>query len=374
MVSTKPSGSAEGRMIRVGYIVNPKADLVCFLGLPLVALAFALACQQWLTAVAITSVALLFNSPHFFVTLLRTFGLEEDRRRFRDQLIVGLVVISAFTVVGMKFAPLTIVLLGVMWTHQHNVMQLHGFSRIYDYKAKAGAPSTPRWDLTLNWVVYVNMVLTAQLFANFWIRELYRFDLPISADAVRTVQAVSWWVTGGFVCAYITHVANSARNGFAVNPLKFVFLFMNYSVLYIASWNTTSLLVHSVANGIMHGLQYIVIVYVYMQRKVEQSSREQSWVASIVRPGNVKAFVGVCLLYTVVIQLISRRPLEEFGFGVLSFTSRYGAIPEHQIAGLSFDGGYELFALFVMNVPGLLHLYYDSFIWKVRDPKIQQGL
>ncbi|MEO8494296.1 MAG: hypothetical protein ABI614_04450, partial [Planctomycetota bacterium] len=191
MASTRKSTSAESGIIRIGYIVNPVADLVCYLGLPLIALAFALACQQWLTAVAITSIALLFNAPHNFVTLLRTYGLEEDRHRFRDQLIVGLVLISAFTVVGMKWVPMTILLLSVMWNHQHNLMQLHGFARIYDHKARAGAPTTPRWDLSLNWVLYVNMLLTAQLFANFWIRELYRFDLPISADAVRTLQTTS---------------------------------------------------------------------------------------------------------------------------------------------------------------------------------------
>ncbi|MBC8355372.1 MAG: hypothetical protein H8E66_25625 [Planctomycetes bacterium] len=374
MASIRQTKSAESSLFRVGYVVNPIADLVWYLGLPLVALAFALACQQWLTAMAITSIALLFNAPHNFVTLLRTYGLEEDRHRFRDQLIVGLVLISAFTVVGMKWAPLTILLLSVLWNHQHNLMQLHGFARIYDHKARAGTPMTPRWDLTLNWVLYVNMLLTAQLFANFWIRELYRFDLPISAEAVRVLQTASWCVTAGFVGVYSIHVFNSVRNGFAVNPLKFVFLFTNYAVLYIASWNTTSILIHSIANNIMHGLQYIVIVYVYMQRKVEHSSQDDGWIRSIVRPGNVKAFVAVCLLYTVVVQLIARRPLEEFGFGAISFTSRYDAIPEHQLAGVSLAGGYELFALLVMNVPGLLHLYYDSFIWKVRDTKIQQGL
>ncbi|HRX79776.1 MAG: hypothetical protein H6821_14815 [Planctomycetaceae bacterium] len=361
-------------MIRLGYIVNPKADFVWYLGLPLFALAFALACQHWLTAVAITSVALLFNAPHNFVTLLRTFGLEEDRHRFRDQLIVGLVLISVFTVVGMKWAPMTILLLSVVWNHQHNLMQLHGFARIYDHKAQAGTPSTPHWDLTLNWVLYVNMLLTAQLFANFWIRELYRFELQISADSVRMLQTASWCVTAGFMCLYSTHVFLGVRNGHAVNPLKFAFLFANYAVLYIASWNTTSILVHSIANGIMHGLQYMVIVYLYMQRKVEQVHQDRGWINYIVRPGNVMAYVAVCLLYTVIVQLIAQRPFEEFGFGAISFTSRYDAIPDHQLAGVSLVGGYEMFALLVMNVPGLLHLYYDSFIWKVRDAKIQQGL
>lgn len=365
---------SNARVYKTGYIINPVADVVWYLGLPVFALAFALFCQHWLTAVAIASVALLINAPHNFVTLFRVFGLEEDRRLYRDRLIVGLVMILILVAVGMKWAPLTIVLLAFMWNNQHRLMQLHGFGRIYDHKASAGTPSTPRWDLWLNIILYINMLLTSQLFVNYWLRELYRFDIPLSPQSVTLIQQASWGVTGLYLVAYTGHVIGCIRRGFTVNPLKFLFFGSNYAVLYITSWYTYSILIHAIANDIMHGIQYIVIVYLYMQRKTQQTHQDRGIVARIVRPGNVMAFIGTCLLYTVLIQLLAFRPLSEFGFGVVNFASNYREIPEHGLQSMTYLGGYELFALLVLNVPGLLHLYYDSFIWKVRNRKTQEGL
>ena len=50
-------------MLQTGYILGRKADLIWFLGLPYLALAAALACQQWLSAVAIASVTLWITIP-----------------------------------------------------------------------------------------------------------------------------------------------------------------------------------------------------------------------------------------------------------------------------------------------------------------------
>lgn len=42
--------------------------------------------------------------------------------------------------------------------------------------------------------------------------------------------------------------------------------------------------------------------------------------------------------------------------------------------GLSRKQGLDLYLAIIVTSPGLLHLYYDSFIWKVRDAKSQAGL
>ena len=54
--------------------------------------------------------------------------------------------------------------LAILWDKQHVLMQQHGFARIYDFKAQAGAPSTSRFDLLLNWTLFLNLFLTSPLF------------------------------------------------------------------------------------------------------------------------------------------------------------------------------------------------------------------
>ena len=43
-------------MFKTGYILNPKADAVWFLGLPFFAVALALGFQAWLPYVAVASI------------------------------------------------------------------------------------------------------------------------------------------------------------------------------------------------------------------------------------------------------------------------------------------------------------------------------
>jgi hypothetical protein len=361
-------------MFRTGYILSRRADFCCYLMLPYFAFVFALICQQWLTAVALTSILLLVNGPHNFVTLLRVYGLKEDRHRFADRLIVGAIVLAGISAISIRYAPLAGALAAIMWNHQHQLMQIHGFSRIYDFKARTGAASTPRWDFWLNIVLYSNLFITLPLYTGFWLRELYRFGLPVSVEGVQLIHQVSWALTAAFGAAYTWHVVSSARRGIPINPVKYVFIGSTYAVLYSTGWMTDSLLVHTICAQIMHGVQYIVIVYHYIQRKTQETS-QRGFVAMLSRPGNVLAFLVLLLSYAVVIQLLTRQPIDELGFGVISFMSvQYESIPAHGIPALSGRSGYELAILTVINTMGVLHVYYDSFIWKVRDGRISKGL
>ena len=146
-------------------------------------------------------------------------------------------------------------------------------------------------------------------------------------------------------------------------------------MLYIVSWHTASVLVHAIANMVMHGVQYNVIVYWYIRRKVEQTGDRRGLLATLVRPGNGVVFVLFCLLYAVIFQVLSGRPLHDFGFGLFGdITAGYDAIPQFKINRMAPETGVQIVAVALLSLPGLLHLYYDSFIWKVRDAKVQTGL
>ncbi|MFN0198134.1 MAG: hypothetical protein ACKVT0_15410 [Planctomycetaceae bacterium] len=362
-------------MLKTGYILGRNADLIWFLGLPYLALAAALACQQWLPAVAIASVVLWITIPHHFATWIRAYGIAEDRNRWKGRLILGPIVIFGMALVGLKWAPITVFLLALLWDKQHVLMQQHGFARIYDFKAQAGTPATSRFDLLLNWTLFVNLFLTSPLFTPIWLIELYRLHLPMSAEVVRNLHRVSWTFTAVILLAYAGHVVWILRRGYRLNPVKYFFLGSSYFMWYFLAWHTAAVLVFTIASGLLHGIQYIVISYWYTRQRMARSGCQTGWVASLVRPGNILAFLSLGLFYAFVYQLIVGQPLDIFGFGYWQLQNQYNTPVRNLAAGtMSGKMAYDLFAAAVIESASLTHFYLDSFIWKVSDAKTREGL
>jgi hypothetical protein len=359
-------------MFRTGYILGRRGDLFWFLGLPFIGVAVALASREWLPAVALASANLWITVPHHFATWIRTYGLSDDFARFRDQLIVGPIVILLVALSAFAWAPLTVAMVVILWDHQHSVMQQHGFSRIYDFKASAGAPSTRNFDLALHWFLYVNLLLTAPLFVSLWLRWLYRWGFPISPATVQAVQIGSWIITAAFLVAYMVHVGWCLRRGYAVNPIKFLFIGASFFLWYFTAWQTASWLVHGIAHRIMHGLQYMVIVYGYGRRKLERTGQPLNLWSRVFSSGSVLAFASLALVYAVVFQLITRQPLDTFALGLVDLGGPAEVLqPSANSGGYR---GYDLFAIALINTAGMTHYYFDSFIWRVRDRQTQEGL
>lgn len=359
-------------MFQTGYILNQRSDLVWFLFLPFIAVGAGLVGQYWLPVTAAASIGLWITIPHHFATWVRTFGFSDEWHHWKDRLLIGPIVIFAFTVWGLMWSPLTLFLLVTLWDHQHSLMQQHGFARIYDFKAKTGAPSTGRFDLALNWILYGNMFLASPYWTQIWVYELHQWKLPISASAVRGIHMGSWTIAIGFLALYGGHLIWSARRGYAINPVKYLFIGASYFLWYFIAWNATSLLLYMVAHRIMHGLQYDVIVYSYIQRKVSKGTGVRKIMARMASPGSVGVFILFGLIYAVVFSLLIGKELDEFGFGLVNMP--YDSLREYGLTGMVDMSSYQLFGATMINAVAMVHYYYDSFIWKVRDVKVQAGL
>ena len=362
---------------RSGWILSPRHDLAWFLLLPVSAVLVAVGCHHWLPFVALVSVNLWITIPHHCATWVRTYGLEEDWQRWRGRLLLGPLMIGAVAMMGHRWAPTTLLLVVTMWDHQHSIMQQHGFARIYDFKAGTGTPRTGRFDLAVNWVLYGNMFLTAPLFVQYWVRELFTWQVPVGVDAVRMLQGGSWAVTSGVLVAYGLHLVACLRRGDGVNPIKLLFLLASYSLWYVTAWHTDSILVFGIAHRLMHGVQYMVIVRVYLARKARDRGDAGGGLGlSLAGRGGLWCFVGISLLYAIVFQVVvgQPQPLETFGFGVLEFNSVYEAIPELGIGRFTSREMYALFATAMVDAVAMVHYYFDSFIWKVSDHRVQEGL
>jgi hypothetical protein len=362
-----------GRFFRTGYILSGPADLVWFLGLPFAAVLIALGFQRWLPYVAVASINLWITVPHHYATWVRTYGMPEVWQRFRDRLVLGPLVILLFTALGLLTAPITLLLLVSAWDHQHSIMQQHGFGRVYDFKAQAGLPSTRRYDLALHWVLYSHMFLNAPMFRFLWVRELHRMQIPVSAEVVSSLVSASWVVLVGYLAVYLWHVGRTLASGGHINPIKYAFIGASYFLWYFVAWNTNSIILYAVAHRIMHGVQYIVMVYAFMGRTAAQRPNALGLWRRMVGQGRFRWFLVGGIVYVALFQLLINRPFDELGFGVVNFAP-YPAIQQFNLPALDYAGAYELWSQMVVYLAGVMHYYVDSFIWKVRDPKVQEAL
>ena len=367
LTATRPA------LFRVGYVLGRRADLFWFLALPFFAVLIALGAQAWLTFAAVASINLWITVPHHYATWVRSYGMPEEWERFKARLIIGPIAIIAFAAAGLVWAPITLTLLVLAWDHQHSIMQQHGFARIYDFKAQTGLPSTGKIDLALHWLLYGNMAVNAPIFRHLWIRELYQMNIRVPVAFVEGLSLAVWTVLAGYLVFYSWHLWKTAAAGKPINPLKYAFIASSYFLWYFAAWHTNSILVYGIAHRIMHGMQYIVMVYFFLDRSARQASAKPGLWSMLAGEGRLKWFIVGGGAYALLYQLMLNNPLDEFGFGVVNFAP-YQAIPQFDLPNLGFQGGYELFTLTMINVYGMTHYYVDSFIWKVRDKKVQRGL
>jgi hypothetical protein len=349
--------------ISLGYIRNPGADLLWFVALPVIALAIALFFHTSLPYMAQASIAVWITAPHHYAGWVRGYGLEEDWSRWKDRLILGPILLTASVLYGSAFVPLTLAIVFLLWDHQHSLMQQHGFARIYDFKADAGSPTTRRFDFLLGIFLYGNMLLTTPLWSELWILELYRWDLALRVETIQQIQATSWTVLGAYVVVYLGHLVASGARGYKINPMKYLFLISSYGMWYFVSWQD-SFLVYMVAHRIMHGVQYILMVYWYVERKADRTGQTPRLLSHLTLPRYL-LYAGV---YAVVFHVVTGGDLSHFSFGLITSLQVDGA--------LQFDAekATGFYAAIAISAASACHYYLDSYIWKVRDPVIQEGL
>ena len=83
--------------------------------------------------------------------------------------------------------------------------------------------------------------------------------------------------------------------------------------------------------------------------------------------------MGLGAAYVVGYQLLLLRPLDELGFGLVNFMG-VGPQPRPGMNDPAHAVAYDLFAMTLIQAIPVTHYFFDSFIWKVSDARVQQGL
>jgi hypothetical protein len=132
--------------------------------------------------------------------------------------------------------------------------------------------------------------------------------------------------------------------------------------------------VWGIAHRIMHGVQYMVMVYWYLRRQTAPERVSWSVAGCLVRRGWLWMFLLSGVVYSGLVQLLTGGQLGAFLFGWARFPTLYEAIPALGLGAMTADEGYAFVTLALLNTLGMTHYYFDSFIWKVRDRRIHGGL
>lgn len=346
-----------------GYIRSPRADFLWFVALPFAAIVVALGFHHWLPYVAQASIAAWITIPHHYATWVRSYGMEEDWSRWRERLVLGPLLLIPSIVIGSAWIPLSAALVLMLWDHQHSVMQQHGFARVYDFKAGTATASMRRMDFWLNMVLYGNLLVTAPLWSELWIAELYRWDLGLPAATIRNVQGASWALTASYGAVYLGFVVSQVARGRPINPMKYLFLVSSYTLWYYVSWQD-SFLVYTVSHRIMHGIQYILMVYWYVGTKAATTGRGPRFLPDF----SLGRFLLLGGLYAVVFQLAFGAGLSDLSFGLVEM------LQADELLDFDREKAVGFYAATAISAAAACHYYVDSFIWKVSDEKTQQGL
>jgi hypothetical protein len=349
--------------VLLGYIHNPRSDWLWFVALPFIALSIALFFHSSLPYMAEASIAVWITVPHHYAGWVRGYGLSEDWARWHTRLIFGPLLLIPTILFGSAYVPITIAIALMLWDHQHSVMQQYGFSRIYDFKAGSGAPNTARLDFWLSIIAYGNMLLTAPLWAELWISELYRWDLALSADSIRHLQAASWSLLIAYCLFYLVQLRAGLSRGYAINPMKYLFLFSSYGLWYFVSWQD-SFLVYLVAHRLMHGVQYILMVYWYVENKAERTGQTPTLLSHLSMP----RFLLLGAIYALVFHFATGGNVTVLGFGLIN------ALQADEVLQFSVEKATGFYAATAVSAAAACHYYLDSYIWKIRDPQTQEGL
>ncbi len=331
-------------LARERYIVSPLFDGLFFIGSPLLAIAVILGAWQFMPALTIESAVLVYMAVgHHVPTFLRAYGDPDEfaENKFR------LLVIPAFVVplmVAIYLVDSRLIGLLFVWDQYHFVRQHYGFMRIYDAKNKSITTRRMNLDQWLCFSLFVAIITHSEFYAFVYTSSFFDLGLVFPEWTGTLLRQGSLAVAIGVCVAYALDLGRRLASGEPVSLLKLGITVTTYGTWWFAYVALSHPALSYPISSFFHCLQYDALAWHYSEVKARGLAR---------RKGNA--------IFRFMHQ--SRRPwfylLAIGGYGFLS-----------EIGSTLVPG-----AVFIVNrTTGVLHYYFDSFIWRVRRTAFRQNL
>lgn len=349
-VQAEPAYASEKAEPKPSWIFNFRTDLfvaLSWIPIFLIAHHFSAGTGSGNTAMLnrMLGAAFLISLLHQPLTFALIYGDKEQFALRRRLFMWSPPIAIALVAIGVLLNLWIVIPIGAIWNTIHTLQQRYGLSRIYDRKSGYGSPRIDRGVL-FSWMA---VALLAAGSATSTATQLSRVMLQgINREAAKTLIGarsitlpllvpavlVATWFTAALVRQEWRHRAEA-------NRAKWLYQVSSLILIGLIAFDPASGLIAYVA---AHAVEYMVVVYQTVARRYgEPRERMPLLGRATSTPLGRVAFFG--------------------GFLVLVF------LLDAQIGRVLPASGYYI-ALYSI---GILHFWYDSFIWKLRKPVVAKA-
>src|SRR6266403_727680 len=332
------------------WILNSWRDLILYVGTPLFLLPmFLLAQARWSAQDIYVFVAAFGAMGHHLPGMIRAYGDRALFERFRWRFIFAPIFLLAVCVAFYWWDLKGIVLVVFFWGVWHGMMQTYGFCRIYDAKTGSFATLTRRLDFATCATWFATAVLLSSQRMTDTLETYYASGGPfIPPWLLHNAQQV---MLAGAVAVSVLFLFNFSRmwaEGKRPNPVKLALLVTSIAFWWYCNNAVTNILAGMALFEVFHDVQYLSLVGIYNRNRVEKDSSIGGFMRFIFRRSGslIGLYVGLV-----------------FAYGSIGYLNSH----------IGMDTVKKILTG-VVAASGLLHFYYDGFIWKVREKSTRQSL
>jgi tetratricopeptide (TPR) repeat protein len=338
-----------------GWIINRPADVLFFIGTPLLCLgALLLASQSFRSADIALFVLAFFAVGHHLPGLMRAYGEKELFAQYRARFIVTPLLVAGLVGWSVFNGHLGFFIFLALWDLWHFFMQHFGFMRIYELKRRRPTRLSARldWLLSAAWLSYV-VIASPHYLINF-LERCHRYGFGLYAwIEPEWVGGLATWVgygTGAITLCYLINLGREWRLGVPIVWPKLAITAITFGTSYYAYIVLQDILLGYAIIAMAHDIQYYAIVWIYNHGVLKRSENlGASFFRYLFKDGRFR----IVLFYLVLI-------LSYGGVEVLARSTHNYLI-------------YDLVKVFIAT-SAFLHYYYDGFMWKVRRKEIRENL
>ena len=332
------------------WILNSWRDLILYVGTPLFLLPmFLLAQARWSAQDIYIFVAAFGAMGHHLPGMIRAYGDRALFRRFRWRFIFAPIFLLSVCVAFYWRDLKGIILIVFFWGVWHGMMQTYGFCRIYDAKTGSFAALTRRLDFATCAIWFAAAVLLSPQRMADTLEMYYASGGPfIPPWLLHNAQQIVSAIAIAVGVLFLFNFSRMWAEGKRPNPVKLALLATTIAFWWYCNNGVTNVLAGIALFEVYHDVQYLSLVWIYNRSRVEKDNSIGGFMRFVFRRSGslVGLYVGLVFAYGSLAYFTSHLEIETV---------------KRMLTG-------------VVAASGLLHFYYDGFIWKVRDRSTREHL
>lgn len=330
--------------LREQYIASPAFDWLFFLGSPILAVVGVLAATNLLPGERIEYYIIGYMAVgHHVPTMLRAYGDPDEYSRNRIQLITVPLCVAPI-ILGLTLLDTRLLTLIFVWDQYHFIRQHYGFMRIYDVKAGVKDELGATLDQWLCYSWFLAILAHSGFYGYMYADAFYDLGVAFPDALVRSFDLATLVAAGVIGAVYSGHLLLRLSRGEPVAWLKLLLFATNMGVWFYSYVVLSNGFLSYAISSLFHCLQYDAFAWYYNRAK-----------ARTLAPTRRNAFF---------------RLIHETRFVWLYVAAiwSYGLIS-------AFGAEVSIVPFLALNTTtGLLHYYFDSFIWRVKRDEFRKHL